>query len=204
VLPLRRTLYLLLSFVLGTTWFCVLATGISTGLSLVVALVGIPIRGGLFDVRTLPLALAVVPLGGLLWWVCWHVFNALGRVHAAWARLILASSPDPELAARVVDLRSTQARIIEADRRGAPSHRARPARRRAAASGLALAGARHGPQRLEADGDATVSSLVADAHEESKRQPAGVGPARTSVPARAPPTTTAEWSWGDATFPTDS
>src|SRR3954454_20904131 len=43
MLPLRRALYLLLSFALGTTWFVVLVTGISTGLGLAITLIGIPI-----------------------------------------------------------------------------------------------------------------------------------------------------------------
>ena len=34
MLPLRRTLYLLLSFWLGVAWFCVLVTGISMGIGL--------------------------------------------------------------------------------------------------------------------------------------------------------------------------
>jgi signal transduction histidine kinase len=264
MLPLRRALYLLLSFPLGVTWFVVLVTGLSTGLSLAIVIVGIPmlvamlwvmrwmadgerfliahllgvdasahyrrperpgawqsvlarlgdpqtwkdlvylfvqfplgilwgvitvtliaataslvfaplyywaipdgVELGLFNADTLPEALAVVPLGLLIGWLSWHVFNALGRLHGAWARLILASSPDPELTARVDDLRSSQARIIEAAdeaRRRIERDLHDGAQQRLVALSLKLGMAR---KRL-ADGGEGADVLVAEAHDESK------------------------------------
>jgi signal transduction histidine kinase len=298
MLPLRRALYLLLSFALGTTWFVVLVVGLSTGLSLAITLIGIPIlvamlwivrwmaeverfliahligvdvsahyrrpertglwqtvlarlgdpqtwkdlvylfvqfplgilwltitvalagatvsltfaplyywapRGGVdlgpIDVHTLPVALALVPLGILIGWLSWHAFDALGRLHGAWAKLILASSPDPELTARVDDLRSSQTRIIEAAdeaRRRIERDLHDGAQQRLVALSLKLGMAR---KRMQDGGDA--DSLVAEAHDEAKLalgdlrdlargiHPAilterGLGPAIEELAARSP------------------
>lgn len=264
MLPLRRLAYLLLSFPLGTTWFVVLVTGISTGLGLAITLIGIPIligmlwlirwmaqaeracirtlldvdatahyrvperpgigaqivtrlgdpqtwkdlvyliaqfpigiiwfvvavvlvtaslglllaptyywadssgiEVGLFDADTLPEALALVPVGALCCWITWHLVNLLGRLHGAWARLLLSSTPDPELTARVDDLRSSQARIIEAAdeaRRRIERDLHDGAQQRLVALSLKLGLAR---KRLESDGN-PAGELVAEAHEESK------------------------------------
>ena len=261
---MRRTLYLLLSLVLGVAWFTILVTGLSTGIGLAITLVGIPIlvgmlwlvrwmaqaeralvgaligvdatahyrrpphpgfaaqvmtrlgdpqtwkdlvylfvqlplgilwfviatlllgltfatllaplyywavdggiEAGLFTADTLPEALALVPLGVLLGWISWHVLDALGRVHGAWAQLILASSPDPELTARVHEMRSSQARIIEAAdeaRRRIERDLHDGAQQRLVALSLKLGMAR---KRLEA-GDDNAVELVTEAHEESK------------------------------------
>jgi signal transduction histidine kinase len=264
VLPLRRTLYLLLTFPLGLTWFLVLVIGVSTGVGLAITLIGIPIlvglllairpmadverfalrrlldvdvtphyrvparpglwsrivtrlgdpqtwkdvvylvaqfplgivwlavvcvlwgsalglllaplwfwtvadgvQVGLFTIDSLPEALAVVPLGALLTWIAWHVGNGLGRLHGGWAQLLLASSPDPEMTARVDEMRSGQARIIEAAdaaRRRIERDLHDGAQQRLVALSLKLGMAR---KRLEAEGNG-ASELVAEAHEESK------------------------------------
>jgi signal transduction histidine kinase len=263
VLPLRRALYLLLSFALGTTWFVVLVTGISAGIGMAISLVGIPllvamlwvvrwmaqlerslvrrligvdaaahyrradrpgiwaaipvrlgdpqtwkdlvylivqfplgivwfaiaaalisaslgtllapvyywavpdgIDVGLFRADTLPEAIALVPVGALLSWLSWHVLDRLGRLHGWWARLILASTPDPELTARVDEMRSSQARIIEAAddaRRRIERDLHDGAQQRLVALSLKLGMAR---KRLPTDDAA--ARLVAEAHEESK------------------------------------
>ncbi|UGS35847.1 sensor histidine kinase [Capillimicrobium parvum] len=299
MLPLRRTLYLLLSFWLGVAWFCVLVTGISMGIGLAITLIGLPILvamlwavrwmaegerilvkaligtdasahyrrpgrpglwaqimtrlgdpqtwkdfvyllvqfplglvwtvvavvlitasagtlfaplyywavpdgidAGLFNADTLPEALALVPLGVLLSWLSWHILDRLGRVHGAWAKLVLASSPDPELTARVDDLRSSQARIIEAAdeaRRRIERDLHDGAQQRLVALSLKLGMAR---KRLQDGGDG-ADTLVAEAHEEAKLalgdlrdlargiHPAvltecGLGPAIEELAARAP------------------
>jgi signal transduction histidine kinase len=264
VLPLRRTLYLLLTFPLGLTWFIVLVVGVSTGVGMAVigvgivilvamlwatrvmadvervalrALVGVDIprnyrerqdagviatirlrlgdpqtwkdlvylvaqfplgivwlvvvltvwglalgflfapvwfwslpdgiQLGLFTIDSLPEAIAVVPLGALLTWIAWRGGDALGRLHGAWAQLLLASSPDPELEARVDEMRSGQARIIEAAdaaRRRIERDLHDGAQQRLVALSLKLGMAR---KRLETEGSA-ASRLVAEAHEESK------------------------------------
>ncbi len=43
MLPLRRLVYMLLSFALGLTWFLVLVIGLSVGFSLAITLIGIPL-----------------------------------------------------------------------------------------------------------------------------------------------------------------
>jgi signal transduction histidine kinase len=99
--------------------------------------------------------------------VTWHVLDLLGRVHGAWARLLLASSPDPELTARVSSLRTSQARIIEAAdeaRRRIERDLHDGAQQRLVALSLKLGMAR---KRLE-DGGAGADQLVAEAHEEAK------------------------------------
>ena len=124
-------------------------------------------RRRLFNADTLPEALALVPLGVLLSWLSWHILDRLGRVHGAWAQLVLASSPDPELTARVDDLRSSQARIIEAAdeaRRRIERDLHDGAQQRLVALSLKLGMAR---KRLQDGGDG-ADTLVAEAHEEAK------------------------------------
>jgi signal transduction histidine kinase len=307
MLPLRRLVYLMLSFVLGLTWFLVLVIGLSLGFSLAITLVGIPLLIGMlwairwmaqieracvhgligvdvsahyrrpkspglgsqimarlgdpqtwkdlvylvaqfplgilwftiavtlvclsagmtfaplwywavpdgidvafWQIDTLPEALVAVPVGLLFGWVTWHVANGLGALHGAWARLLLASSPDPELTARVDEMRSSQARIIEAAdeaRRRIERDLHDGAQQRLVALSLKLGMAR---KRLESpDGGETAGLLVAEAHEESKLalaelrdlargiHPAilterGLGPAIEELASRAPIPVTVE------------
>ena len=46
VLTVKRAVYLLLSLGLGTTWFVILVVGLSTGIGLLITLLGIPILIG--------------------------------------------------------------------------------------------------------------------------------------------------------------
>jgi signal transduction histidine kinase len=263
-LPLRRTVYLLISFALGTAWFVVLVTGLSTGLGMAITFIGIPIligmlwavrwmaqverfcvagllgvdasaayrrpsrpglwasvqsrlgdpqtwkdlaylfvqfplgilwfvvavtlwsaglglllapayywaipdgiQLGIWQVDTLWGALALVPLGALVTAAAWFACDGLGRLHGAWAKLVLGSSPDPELTARVDDLRSSQARIIEAAdeaRRRIERDLHDGAQQRRVALSLKLGMAR---KRMENGGEG-AAELIAEAHEESK------------------------------------
>jgi signal transduction histidine kinase len=306
MLPLRRLVYLLLSFVLGLTWFIVLTTGLSLGFGLAITLIGIPlliamlwairwmaqaeralvhalvgvdvtahyrqprkpglgsqivtrlgdpqtwkdlvylvaqfplgilwfvisvtlvalslglaaapfyywavpdgIQVGFFTIDTLPEALIAVPVGVLAGAATWYVADGLGALHGAWARLLLASSPDPELTARVDEMRSSQARIIEAGdeaRRRIERDLHDGAQQRLVALSLKLGMAR---KRLEKEDDAGAQALVAEAHEESKLalaelrdlargiHPAilterGLGPAVEELASRAPIPVTVE------------
>jgi signal transduction histidine kinase len=299
MLPLRRLVYLLLSFWLGLTWFIVLVVGLSTGFGLAITLIGIPlliamlwsfrwmaqveraaVRGligvdvqahyrqpknpglgaqivarlgdpqtwkdlvylvaqfplgllwfaisvtlvgatltlvamplyfwapsdgvqmGFFTIDTLPEALIAVPVGLFVGWITWQVANGLGAIHGAWAQLLLSSSPDPELTARVDEMRSSQARIISAAdeaRRRIERDLHDGAQQRLVALSLKLGMAR---KRME-KGDDGAAVLVAEAHEESKLalaelrdlargiHPAilterGLGPAIEELAARAP------------------
>jgi signal transduction histidine kinase len=306
MLPLRRLVYLLLSFVLGLTWFVVLTTGLSLGFGLAITLIGIPlliamlwairwmaqaeralvralvgvdvsahyrqprkpglgsqivtrlgdpqtwkdlvylvaqfplgilwfvisvtlvalslglvaapfyywavpdgIQVGFFTIDTLPEALIAVPVGLLACAATWYVADGLGALHGAWARLLLASSPDPELTARVDEMRSSQARIIEAGdeaRRRIERDLHDGAQQRLVALSLKLGMAR---KRMEKEDDAGAQALVAEAHEESKLalaelrdlargiHPAilterGLGPAIEELASRAPIPVTVE------------
>jgi signal transduction histidine kinase len=306
MLPLRRLVYLLLSFLLGLTWFLVLVIGLSLGFGLAITLIGIPlliamlwairwmaqaerlfvrsligvdvtahyrrpknpgvgsqivtrlgdpqtwkdlvyliaqfplgilwftialvlvclsagmtfaplwywavpdgIDVAFWQIDTLPEALIAVPIGLLLGWATWHVANGIGALHGAWARLLLASSPDPELTARVDEMRSSQARIIEAGdeaRRRIERDLHDGAQQRLVALSLKLGMAR---KRLENEDDAGAVALVAEAHEESKLalaelrdlargiHPAilterGLGPAIEELASRAPLPVTVE------------
>src|SRR4051794_63059 len=96
----------------------------------------------------------------------WAVEQAIGlaaRAHVAWARMALASTPDPELAAA----RSTQARMVEAalaERRRLERDLHDGAQQRLVALSLKLGMAR---ARLDGADDA-AAALVAEAHDESK------------------------------------
>jgi signal transduction histidine kinase len=89
--------------------------------------------------------------------------DLIARAHAAWARMLLASTIEPELAAA----RSTQLRIVEAadaERRRLERDLHDGAQQRLVALSLKLGMAR---ARLNGS-DAGVAELIADAHEESK------------------------------------
>jgi len=86
----------------------------------------------------------------------------MARAHVAWARMALASTPDPEL----VEARSTQARMVEAalaERRRLERDLHDGAQQRLVALSLKL-----GMARARLDGADGAAALVAEAHEESK------------------------------------
>jgi len=69
---------------------------------------------GVFTVDSLPVALAIMPLGAaVLIATAWAVY-ALGSAHAAIVRALLGRSRDVELEAQVTELRSSGARIVAA------------------------------------------------------------------------------------------
>jgi signal transduction histidine kinase len=265
VLTVKRAVYLLLSLGLGTTWFVILVVGLSTGIGLLITLLGIPVLigvlyatrpmadveralvAGLLEERTIgryrrpardgawaaisarlaepqtwkdtaylgcqfPLgivwfvltsvaiclppslifapayfwipddgidvlfwhigawweAIALVPLGVLLVVPARYLIDGMGIAHALWARLLLHSEPDPELAAEVVDARSAQARIIAAadsERRRIERDLHDGAQQRLVALSLKLGMAR---KRLGEDADDVALRLVDEAQEESR------------------------------------
>jgi signal transduction histidine kinase len=265
VLTVKRAVYLLLSLGLGTTWFVILIVGLSTGIGMLITLLGIPILigvlyatrpmadleralvGGLLDAPTagryrrpqrdgawaaitarlaepqtwkdtaylacqFPLgilwfvlttlaialppslllapayfwipddgidmlfwsvdtwweAVALVPIGALLVVPAKYLIDGMGIAHAYWARLLLHSEPDPELAAEVVDARSAQARIIaaaDAERRRIERDLHDGAQQRLVALSLKLGMAR---KRLGDHADDTALRLVDEAQEESR------------------------------------
>ena len=69
---------------------------------------------GLFQVDTLPGALALVPLGALLAFVGIPALGLLGRDYGELAALLLGSNEDPELTAQVSELEGARSRIIAA------------------------------------------------------------------------------------------
>ena len=203
----KDLVYLIAQFPLGLLWFVIAVTLVGASLGLLAAPLyywavpdGIVI--GFSTIDTLPEALVAVPFGALACWLTWHIVNLLGGLHGTWARLLLASSPDPELTARVDEMRSSQARIIEAAdeaRRRIERDLHDGAQQRLVALSLKLGMAR---KRLETNGD-SATTLVAEAHEESKLalvelrdlargiHPAilterGLGPAIEELASRAP------------------
>jgi signal transduction histidine kinase len=168
----RDLVYLVAQFPLGLVWFTIALALWTAALGLLAApLYSWALSGGvqlgLFTIDTVGEALAVVPVGALVGWVAWRGCNALGQLHGAWAKLLLASSPDPELTARMDAMRISQARIFEAAdeaRRRIERDLHDGAQQRLVALSLKLGMAR---KRLEAR-DATAGDLVAQAHEESK------------------------------------
>ncbi len=168
----KDLVYLVAQFPLGLLWFVISVTLVSLALGLVAAPLyywAIPggIQVGILTIDTLPLALVAVPFGALACWLTWHIVDLLGGLHGAWAQLLLGSCPDPELTARVDEMRSSQARIIEAGdeaRRRIERDLHDGAQQRLVALSLKLGMAR---KRLEA-GEGPAGALVAEAHEESK------------------------------------
>ena len=120
---------------------------------------------GIVRVDTLPEALVTSVVGVALAWVSIQLLNLLGRAAAAWARTLLASTPDPELTAQVTHARSAQARIIEAadaERRRLERDLHDGAQQRLVALSLKL-----GMARKKVD-DPTAATLVEEAHAESR------------------------------------
>jgi signal transduction histidine kinase len=111
--------------------------------------------------RWRPLAGVRAPL--LAAWATLRAIDCKARAHAAWARMALEASVDPELA----EARSTQLRIVEAadaERRRLERDLHDGAQQRLVALSLKLGMAR---ARLDGTGG-DVAALVAEAHDESK------------------------------------
>ncbi|HEY7073902.1 MAG TPA: histidine kinase, partial [Solirubrobacteraceae bacterium] len=112
--------YLILDFPLGLADFAVTVTV----LGLVVQLIVVPfyywaVPGGIelfgiVRVTTLPVALVSMAVGLALSPLAVRLLSAFASIHALIARTLLTASPDPELSARVVDLRSSRARLVAA------------------------------------------------------------------------------------------
>jgi signal transduction histidine kinase len=148
--------YLFVQLPLGLVW---LAVVIADGALLLVALVLFVLLSPLWNWR--PVAGVRAPLLPV-----WGVEQAIGlaaRAHVAWARMALASTPDPEL----VEARTTQARMVEAalaERRRLERDLHDGAQQRLVALSLKL-----GMARARLDGaDDGAAALVAEAHDESK------------------------------------
>ena len=96
-----------------------------------------------------------------------RLLNLIATGYAALAKVLLSSSPDPELTARVDDLRDSRVRIIEladAERRRLERDLHDGAQQRLVSLSLNLAMAR---KRLE-DGDPAADALLASADEEAR------------------------------------
>ena len=148
--------YLLVQLPVGIVWTVLVLGDIALLLvALVLALLLSPLW------RRRPVAGVRAPL--LAAWATLRAIDLKARAHAAWARMALESSVDPELA----EARSTQLRIVEAadaERRRLERDLHDGAQQRLVALSLKLGMAR---ARLDgAGGD--VAALVAEAHDESK------------------------------------
>ena len=115
----KDTAYLACQFPLGIIWFVLTSIAIVVPPALLVAPAWFwaPADGielGLWNVDTWAEAIVLVPVGALLLVPARYLIDGLGIAHGYWARLLLHSEPDPELAAKVVDARSAQVRIIAA------------------------------------------------------------------------------------------
>jgi len=148
--------YLLVQLPVGIVWTVLVLGDIALLLvALVLALLLSPLW------RRRPVAGVRAPL--LAAWATLRAIDLKARAHAAWARMALESSVDPELA----EARSTQLRIVEAadaERRRLERDLHAGAQQRLVALSLKLGMAR---ARLDgAGGD--VAALVAEAHDESK------------------------------------
>jgi signal transduction histidine kinase len=165
--------YLLCQFPLGIATFTIAVVAVTLPLSLLFAPAyywAIPPDGievGLFSADTLLEALALTAVGVPVAWLCWQILRGTGAAQTAWARLMLATAPDPELTAKVDDARSAQARIIEAgdsERRRLERDLHDGAQQRLVALSLKLGMAR--AKLHDTDGDA--AALLEEAHADSK------------------------------------
>jgi signal transduction histidine kinase len=112
--------YLILDFPLGLADFVVAVAVIG----FVAQLIAVPfyywaVPGGVdlfgvLHVTTLPVALVSAAVGLALAPLAVRLISAFATIHALVARTLLTASPDPELSARVVDLRSSRARLVAA------------------------------------------------------------------------------------------
>jgi signal transduction histidine kinase len=166
--------FLFLQFPFGLLSFIVASTVLSVGLGSLTQPLwywAIPDDAdwdllGLLEPDTLPEALALVPLGALVLYVGIPALGALGRFYGAYAELLLGSNEDPELTARVSDLRDARTRIIEAadaERRRIERDLHDGAQQRLVALSLNLRMA----EKRAAEGDPAAAELVRSASEEA-------------------------------------
>jgi signal transduction histidine kinase len=121
---------------------------------------------GAFQVDSLGLAIALMPLGALILLVGIPGLGALGRLYGWLAAQLLGSNVDPELTAQVSELEGARSRIIaaaDAERRRIERDLHDGAQQRLVALALNL---RMAEQRAE-DGDPTAVELVRQAGEEA-------------------------------------
>ena len=166
--------YLLCQFPLGIATFTLVVVFVATPLGLVFAPAyfwALPdgVEVGLFTADTLGEAFALTAIGLPLTWVGLKGIQLVGALQAAWARVMLTSSPDPELTAQVTDARSAQARIVEAadaERRRLERDLHDGAQQRLVSLSLKLAMAK---AKLGENGEnGEARALLDAAHEESK------------------------------------
>jgi signal transduction histidine kinase len=163
--------YVLCQFPFGIATFTLVVVFLAVPLGLLFAPAyywAIPggIEVGVLSADTIGEALALMGIGVPLTWIGIHLIDMLGQMQAAWARLMLTSTPDPELTAQVTDARSAQARIIEAadaERRRLERDLHDGAQQRLVSLSLKLAMAK---KKVGEDGEARA--LLEEAHEESK------------------------------------
>jgi signal transduction histidine kinase len=167
----KDLVYLFLAFPLGLLSFIVTITLSALVLGFLLAPVwywtqpqGIEL--GLLTIDSLPKALAVVPLGAVSAVLGLLAVRALAAMHTAAARILLGSSPDPELSARVEDLQGSRARIIaaaDAERRRLERDLHDGAQQRLVAVSLVL-----GLARRRIAGGQDAGDLLAQADEEAR------------------------------------
>ena len=165
--------YLACQFPLGIIWFTLTSIALVVPPALLLAPLWYWITPGgvdvvFWNVDSLPEALVLVPIGALLLIPARYLIDGMGIAHGHWARLLLHAEPDPELAAKVVDARSAQARIIaaaDAERRRIERDLHDGAQQRLVALSLKLGMAR---KRLGDDADGMALQLVDEAQQESQ------------------------------------
>jgi signal transduction histidine kinase len=164
--------YLIVHFPLGIADFVVAVSVIGFDLALIVAPLSYQAGGrgldvGLTRVDTLPKALVAMVAGIALAPLAVRLASGFATIHALVARALLTASPDPELSARVVDLRSSRARLVaaaDAERRRLERDLHDGAQQRLVAMALQLRMAR---DRLARGDDAL--ELVSAAGEEAQK-----------------------------------
>ena len=114
----KDLIYLFLEFPLGIFTFtaAVCLTVVPLGLLLMPAWYWSVPDGadvGVLHIDTIGMALAAVPIGAIALPLGVRLLNLIATGYAALAKVLLSSSPDPELTARVDDLRDSRVRIIE-------------------------------------------------------------------------------------------
>jgi signal transduction histidine kinase len=163
--------FLLLQLPLGILSFTVAVTVLGLGLGWLTAPAwfwAIP-EGpwlGPFQLDSLGVALAVMPLGALVLFLGIPGLSALGRLYGWLAAQLLGSNADPELTAQVSELEGARSRIIaaaDAERRRIERDLHDGAQQRLVALALNL---RMAEQRA-ADGDPAAAELVRQAGEEA-------------------------------------
>ncbi len=198
----KDLVYLFLAFPLGLLSFIVTITLSALVLGFLLAPVwywtqpqGIEL--GLLTIDSLPKALVVVPLGAVSAVLGLLAVRALAAMHTAAARILLGSSPDPELSARVEDLQGSRARIIaaaDAERRRLERDLHDGAQQRLVAVSLVL-----GLARRRIAGGQDAGDLLAQADEEAASRSPSCGTSRGEF---IPPfSRTAAWPPASRTLP---